>query len=444
MESDPYSPAEGFFNAVSPGEAGGLAAQIVLTAALVLVSATLSASESAFFSLAPSDLDAMAKSHKGNARKATRLMRDPQRLLGTILIGNNLVNIAIVLLSAHVLEAVCNFAAYPVLAFAVQIVGVTFLLLLFGEIIPKVYATAHATRFALFVAPFMTVAHALFAPLSALLAKGGALVDARIRGRERMSLDDLSDAIDLTTGVTDDEEEILKGIVEFNTIEASEIMCPRVDMVTVELGTGFRELVRLIVDSGYSRIPVYHETLDDIRGLLYVKDLLPHLDRGDEFHWQDLLREAYFVPENKMVNDLLDELQEKRIHMAIVVDEYGGTSGIVTLEDLIEEIVGDISDEFDGDEQLYAKVNDTTFLFEGKTSINDFCRVVEYEGEAFDQVNADTLAGLLLEHMGDMPKASDRIEIAGFAFKVESADSRRIKKIEVKLPAPPPEEALGR
>jgi gliding motility-associated protein GldE len=406
---------------------------LIILFLLITVSALVSGSEVAFFSLTPSDVDLLKKKKTKSADKLIQLLQKPKSLLGTILISNNLVNIAIVVLSASLTNMVFDFGQSPIVGFLVKIVGITFILLLFGEIIPKVYATHNGIAFAQTMTLPMTALSVFFRPVSSLLVKGTRIIDSRVKKKETISFDELSDAIDLTSNVTTDEEDILKGIVEFSTIEASEIMKPRVDIVTVDIKTNFKSLLQVITIAGYSRMPVYHNSLDNIKGILYIKDLLPHLEKPETFGWQSLIRPPYFVPENKRVNELLEELQEKHIHMAIVVDEYGGTSGIVTLEDVIEEIIGEISDEFDEEERNHARINENTYLFEGKISINDFCRIVGYDGDLFNDVNADTLAGLVLEQTGEMPKQFDTINIDRFEFKVESVDNRRIKKIQVKI-----------
>ncbi len=429
LDADPY-PAETILRDISL-----LSPEILLGLILIMiflfVSGLFSGSEAALFSLAPSDLEFLRKKNPQKGAKIAKLLNHPSHLLGAILIGNNLVNIAIIILSTYLLNQIFVFDNHPIIGFLVQIVGISFMILLFGEIIPKVYATTKTLDFALIVASPLTVITRIFGPLSKGLAGSVRLINQRITPTETITPEDLSKAIDLTTNVSSEEEDILKGIVEISSIEASEIMRPRIDLVTVEYDTDFADLLDIVRRSGYSRLPIYQENLDNIKGILYIKDLLPHLDKPNSFHWQSLIRPPYFVPENKPINDLLSELQEKHIHMAVVVDEYGGTSGIVTLEDIIEQIVGDISDEYDEEERTFAKINENTYLFEGKTSINDFCHIIDYDGDLFNEVNADTLAGLILEHTGDMPNQYDVVKIANFEFKVESVDRRRIKKVQV-------------
>ena len=400
---------------------------------LLIISALISGSEVAFFSLKPSDILEIKKKQTKNSEILVKLMEKPKNLLGTILICNNFVNIAIVILSVFLVKKIFDFTYAPVTGFLVQIVGITFILLLFGEIIPKVYATHNQQRLAQRMTRFMNFLSVICKPLSSLLVRGTTIIDKKVKPKETISPDDLSDAIDLTSNVTTQEEDILKGLVELTELEASEIMKPRVDMVTVDFTTDFKQLLNLISETGYSRIPVFQDTLDNIKGVLYIKDLLPYLREPETFSWQTLIRPPYFVPENKRINELLEELREKHIHMAIVVDEYGGTSGIVTLEDILEEIVGEISDEFDDDERQHTKVNDNTYLFEGKTSINDFCRIIDYEGDLFNEINADTLAGLILEKTGEIPGRLEKITVKNFEFKVESVDRRRIKTVQVTI-----------
>lgn len=404
---------------------------LVVLTVLIAMSGLISGSEVAFFSLTHSDLEQIKKQKNKKTETIIRLLEKPKNLLGTILIGNNLVNIAIVILSSYLINMVFDFSNSPLTGFLIQIVGITFILLFFGEILPKVYSAHRCTQVAKSMSIPLSWLSIILLPFSSILTKGTTIIDRKVKKNESISSDELSEAIDLTSNVTTEEEGILKGIVEFSSIEASEIMIPRVDIFTVNIKTNFKELVRIISSSGYSRVPVYHNTLDNIKGVLYIKDLLPHLNKPDTFAWQSIIRPPFFVPENKRVNDLLEELREKHIHMAIVVDEYGGTSGIVTLEDVIEEIIGEISDEFDDREITHTRINDTTYLFDGKVSINDFCRIVNCDSDIFNDVNADTLAGLILNETGEMPGLHDIINIEQFEFTIESVDNRRIKQVKV-------------
>jgi gliding motility-associated protein GldE len=310
-----------------------------------------------------------------------------------------------------------------------------------GEIMPKVYATQYALSIVYSMARPMKVLLNIFYPLSSVLVSSTYIIDRRItRRKHSLSMSDLSEAIDITSDASTNEEnrKMLKSIARFGDIDASEIMKARIDVTALDMDFSFNQVMKVIRDSGYSRIPVYRDTFDTITGLLYIKDLLPFTDKGDDFNWQSLLRPAFFVPESKRINDLLSEFQEKKIHLAIVVDEYGGTSGIITLEDIIEEIVGEINDEFDSesDQIPFRKIDEHTYVFEGKTTINDFCKIAEVEDDLFDDVkgDADTLAGLVLELAGRIPVMGEIVSFADYTFCVEAADKRRIKRIKVSLP----------
>jgi gliding motility-associated protein GldE len=319
-----------------------------------------------------------------------------------------------------------------------QIVVITFVIVLFGEITPKVYANRNALWFSKWMSIPLNLSSKLFSPLSYLLTSSTAFIDKRLkRKKEVVSMDEIAEALELTTETDPNEEEqkILKSIVEFGNIDVKEIMKSRVDVVAIEQKLLFEKVIDLVVDSGFSRIPVYKENFDDVIGILYVKDLIPHLDQKSDFKWQDLIRSAYFVPETKMINDLLKEFQDKKIHLAIVVDEYGGTSGIVTLEDILEEIVGDITDEFDDDGNIFSVLDDYNFIFEGKISLNDFLKTVKGEIDYFDGVkgDSDSLAGLILELKGVIPSKGEIIKFAPYIFTIESSDSRKIKRIKVQI-----------
>ncbi|NOX47526.1 MAG: gliding motility-associated protein GldE [Chlorobi bacterium] len=407
---------------------------------LLVFSAAISGSEIAYFFLGPAQLEEIeSKKSKTNALVLS-LLEMPKRLLATILISNNFTNVSIVILGAYVSNRLFDFAGFPILGFIIEVVVMTGVILLFGEIMPKIYATQKPVAFARFMAGPLRFLIKLFHPLSSIMVSTTSIIDKRFARKGRnITMDELSDAIDITADDknSDKETKILKGIVKFTDIEVKEIMNPRMDVTALDAEIPFGEVIRTVIESGYSRIPVYEETFDNIKGILYVKDLLPHLDAKDDLNWLELLRPAFYVPENKKINDLLNEIQEKKIHLAIVVDEYGGTSGIVTLEDIIEEIVGEITDEFDvpGDEIDFKKIDDNKYVFEGKTSINDFCKIVEIEDDIFDDVkgDSDSLAGLILEAEGSLPKKNKIVPIKNFTFKILTVDSRRIKKIEVNI-----------
>lgn len=435
MESEPFQ-AITFSNITVHPISMSIIIYFIIMILLLIASALISGSEVAFFSLSPKSLSKLKKSKVATDSLVLELLDKPKRLLATILIGNNFVNVGIVILSTFITLSIFDFSASPTVGFIFQVIIVTFLLLLFGEIIPKVYATKYALSFAQFMVYPILFMGKIFRPISSFLIYSTSIVNKRIeRKSKNISIDDLSHALDLTSEELEDDKKILKGIVKFGNIEVKKIMKSRVDIVAVDISTEYKSLISTIIDSGYSRIPIYEENFDDIKGILYIKDLLPHLDKKDDFQWSKLIRTPYFVPETKKISDLLEEFQEKKIHLAIVIDEYGGTSGIITLEDIIEEIVGEISDEFDEDETQFSKIDANSFLFEGKTLLNDFYKIIETEDDIFDDVkgDADTLAGLILEIKGEIPKQHEVINYKNYEFKIKAADNRRIKQIIVKI-----------
>ena len=408
--------------------------ELILVILLLICSAFISGSEVAFFSLSPGDLEEFSSKKLKSAGSALKLLMVPDRLLGTILIVNNFVNVGIVILSAHVSSQLFDFTDSPVLGFLLEVVSITFLLLLFGEILPKVYAARQNKQFALIMAGPLVVLDRIFRPISRPLLRISHLFRNK-PGKMHISKGELSDAISLASGENKDDEKILKGIVKFGNIDAREIMKPRIDVVAIDIKTPFRDVIPLIIDSGYSRIPVYSNSFDQIEGVLYIKDLLSHFHKPNSFNWQSLIRPSYFVPETKKINELLEEFQTKKIHLAIVIDEYGGTSGIITLEDILEEIIGDIPDESDNIDISYEKISESEFIFEGKTQLNDFFKVLEIETDPFEDVRgeSDTLAGLILEMTGEIPEKGLTVDHDDFSFIIESADKRRIKRIRVKI-----------
>jgi len=407
---------------------------------LLVASALISGSEIAFFSLGPVHLKQLHSERNPKSELITVLLERPKRLLATILIANNFVNIAIVVISTFIVSNLFNLSTYPLLSFLIQVILVTSLLLIFGEIMPKIYASHDPARFATFMAVSLKNLIKVFYPISSLLVKSSSFIDKTLQKRSsQLSMSELSEAIELTSDDETPEEDrkILKGIVKFGDMLVKEIMKARIDVTAVDISTSYEGLLKMILSAGYSRIPAYTEGFDNIAGILYVKDLLPHLDKEGDFEWSMLLRTAFFVPENKKIIDLLKEFQEKKIHMAIVVDEYGGTSGIVTLEDVIEEIVGEISDEFDTkeDEISFSKIDDKNYIFEGKTLLNDFCKILEIDDRIFDDIKGDseTLAGLILELEGRIPAANTTTIILDFEFKIKKVSKRRIEEILVKI-----------
>jgi len=401
-----------------------------------MISALLSGSEVAFFSLGPRDIGKIKSSKSKRAKAVLRLYNRPERLLSTILVGNNTINIAIIILAAFLSNRLFNFTDTPVLGFIIEVIVITFLILFFGEIMPKVYATKNHIIVTLFMAFPLLFMEKIFRPVTSLLILSSSFVKKRTTLiQKNLSMDDLSDALELTSDELQDEEKILKGIVKFGNISVSAIMCPRVDVTTIDIHSGFKEIIPAIIQSGYSRIPVYSGSFDNVVGILYAKDVLPYTDNHDSFKWQALLRPPYFVPETKKINDLLKEFQVKKIHLAIVIDEYGGTSGIITLEDILEEIVGEITDESDEERELFRQIDERTYIFEGKVLLNDFYKILEIEGDPFEDIRgeSETLAGLILEMTGEIPQKNQIIEHGSYKFLIESADKRRIKEIRVEI-----------
>ena len=407
---------------------------IVVLIALLLLSALISGSEVAFFSLGAGELEELEdESTKHNHIR--ELLSQPEELLGTILISNNFVNVGIVILSTYLLNTFFSPELWsPLLTFIIEILAITGVLLLFGEILPKVYANTARLNFARSVVPFIFRLHKILKPLSKRLSKTINRINIEGRGPS-LSVDDLEQALELTNDEdsTEDEQRILKGIVRFGSTTVKEVMTPRTSVIAIDIKAPFHDTLAHIVDKGYSRIPVYEDQLDQIKGLLYVKDLLPYVDASDNFGWQDLIRTPFFVPESKKIDDLLKEFQQRRIHLAIVVDEFGGTSGVISLEDVIEEIVGEISDEFDDDDLVYSKLDDHNYVFEAQTPLIDFCRVLDLPKDIFESVDgeSDSLAGLVLELAGKFLEKNEEITYEAFTFKVESVDQRKLIRIKV-------------
>ncbi len=416
---------------------------IALLAIVVLLffSGLISGSETAFFSLSPSDIDKINIRGSNRDKAIIQLLGKPKQLLATILISNNFINVSIVILSTYITVNVFNLQANEILIFFFQVVVVTSILLIFGEIIPKILSNNEPVGVATLMVLQLKFLMWFFKPLSSILITSTSFIDKKIGkiGRD-ISMSDLSSAIEITSdpSVTDDEKLILKGIATFGEKEASEIMISRVDITAVDIAMSYSEVIDVVLKSGFSRIPIYTETIDSIVGILYIKDLILYTSTDKNARWQNLIRKpVFFVPENKKINDLLQEFREKKIHLAIVVDEYGGTSGIVTLEDILEEIVGEISDEFDMEplQFKYEKISDTTFVFEAKTPMVDFCKILNIDDDVFDNVmgESDSLGGLILELESKIPKSGSIINFNVFRFEVVDADQRKINKIKVIL-----------
>ncbi|PZW43942.1 gliding motility-associated protein GldE [Mesonia algae] len=409
---------------------------------LLACSALISGSEVALFSLTPSDFDVDEGKISAKQQILIRLLDRPKKLLATILVANNFVNIAIVLLFdalADSLFAGINSVFFGInIRFVVEVVIVTFLILLFGEILPKIYANRNKVKFSHFMAFPLGVLDKLFSVFSLPMRYVTVLIHNKLgKQKSNLSVDQLSQALELTSeeDTTKEEQKILQGIVSFGNTVTKQVMKNRMDVFALNKEQPYKEVIEEIVEQGYSRIPVYEDSIDNILGILYIKDLLPHLDETN-FKWQDLIREAFFVPENKKLDDLLNDFKEKKNHLAIVVDEYGGTSGIISLEDIIEEIVGDISDEFDDEDLVFSKLDDYNFIFEGKTPMKDFYRVIKLEENDFIEEKrgeAETLAGFLLEISGEFPKKNQELKVEHFTFTIEAVDNKRIKQVKLNI-----------
>ena len=424
---------------VYPPSVGAIIA-ISLAVLLLFASGFVSASEIAFFSLSPSDLSEIEEEEHSSDKYITSLLEDSERLLATILISNNFVNVTIIMLCNYFFAEVIDFGHSVILEFLVITVILTFLLLLFGEIMPKIYSAQHTLKFCRFAAPVITILKKVFSPLSNLLVRSTFLVNKCVAKRNyNISVDELSQALELTDkNEISEESNILEGIIRFGGETAKEVMTSRLDMVDLDVNASFDEVLNCVLENGYSRMPVYEDSRDNIKGVLYIKDLLPHLKKGVDFKWQHLIRPAYFVPETKMIDDLLRDFQANKIHIAVVVDEFGGISGIVTMEDIIEEIVGEINDEYDEEERSYVKINESTYVFEAKTLLSDFYKIVKIDSDAFENIegDADTLAGLLLEIKGEFPKLHEKLEYEHYQFEVLEMDARRILKVKVIIGEP--------
>jgi len=403
---------------------------------LLLCSALVSGSEVAFFSLSNEDLEHIEEENSERSKKIIQLVESPKTLLSTILILNNLINIGIVTLTTFVSWSIFGMNATGIIVILVQTIGVTFAIVFFGEIVPKVYANKAKIEFSRVMAPTISLFASILRPISAFLMAFSNILEKRIEKKGySLSVNELNQALELTTEDTPSEEkEILRGIVNFGTLTVKQVMQSRMDITAVDMDMDFHELMDKINKSGYSRIPVYNETIDNIQGILYIKDLLPFIENDEDFQWNELIRKSFFVPENKKVDTLLKDFQHKRVHMAIVVDEYGGTSGLVTLEDLIEEIIGEINDEFDDhDDIFFQEIDPSTFIFEGKVSLNDFCKKLDLDSQVFEEVKgeSESLGGLLLELNSKLPKNGTKIKFDQFTFTVLAVDAKKIKKVKV-------------
>lgn len=411
---------------------------LLVILALLFCSAFISGSEVALFSLSQKDIDDLQETDYNKGLKITSLLNHPKKLLATILVANNFINIAIVIIFSSISEKLFGQITNFSLRFLVEVGLVTFLILLFGEVLPKIYANRNNINFSRKVVLPLMILDKVFSPITIPMRNTTLFIEKKFSAQKtNFSVDQLSQALELTNQeeTTHEEQKILEGIVTFGNTEVSQVMSPRIDIFAIDIEETFKEILPKIVEKGYSRIPIYKGNIDQIEGVLFIKDLIPHIDEKNNFHWQHLIREPFFVPENKKLDNLLKEFQGMKNHLAIVVDEYGGTSGLISLEDILEEIVGDISDEFDDEDIVFSKIDDKNFVFEGKIGLKDFYRIVEIDDTLFEQSKgeAETLAGFLLEISGNFPKKNQKINFNNCTFTIESIDKRRIKQIKVTL-----------
>ncbi len=405
--------------------------------ALLFCSALVSGAEVALFSLSQKDVDETLQEHPSKGKIISKLLEKPKKLLATLLVANNFINIGVVILFLFIGRNLFSAVTSPFLKFSIQVIIVTFLILLFGEVLPKVYASRNNIKFAKWVAYPVAVLDKLLSPISLPMRKVTIYLHNKLgKQKTNFSVDQLSQALELTDSdeSSSEEQKILEGIVTFGNTDAKQVMSPRMDIFALEIEETFATIYSKIIEKGFSRIPVYRDNIDQIEGVLFVKDLLRHIDK-EEFDWKTLIREPFFIPENKKIDNLLKDFQNMKSHLAIVVDEYGGTSGIVSLEDIIEEIVGDISDEFDGDNANFSKIDDKNYLFEGKTNLKDFYRIIDVNEELFETTKgeAETLAGFILEVLGNFPKKDQKITFENCTFTIEAVDKKRVKQIKVTI-----------
>lgn len=412
----------------------GVIIAAALAAILLFVSAFASGSEIAFFSLSPNDINELQPEKSAVDKKISILREDSERTLATILITNNFVNVTIIMLFNYVFSSLITFKQAWIEFLCITVI-LTFLLLLFGEIMPKVYSRQNPLNFCRNHVGSLMFFRSIFWPLENILIRSGSIAEKVVQKESRqLSVDDLEQALELTDKEElKGEQSMLQGIIRFGDETAKEIMTSRQDIVDLDIKASFSEVLRCIVENNYSRIPVYQDSEDNMRGILYIKDLLPHLSKSASFRWQSLIRPPYFVPETKKIDDLLRDFQENKVHIAIVVDEFGGTSGIVTMEDILEEIVGEINDEYDEEEHQYTKLNYNTYVFEGKTLLSDFCKIINVDDDEFADVegDADSIAGLLLELKGDFPSIHEKIDYKQYTFEVVGIEERRISRVKV-------------
>ena len=404
---------------------------------LLFLSAMISAAEVALFSLSPKDVEKLSSDNPKKGKLLDKILQKPKKLLATLLLANNFLNIGVVIIFSIVGSSLFENILSPVIKFVVEVVLVTFLILLFGEVLPKIYASRNSLKFSAFIIVPLSFLDKLLSPISIPMRNISNVLHNKLGNQKsNISVNQLSQALELTSpdDTTTDEQKILEGIVSFGNTDTKQVMSPRIDVFALDITETFSEIYPKIVDKGYSRIPVFEDNIDHIVGVLFVKDLIPHIHKK-EFEWDKIIREPFFVPENKKLDDLLKDFQSMKSHLAIVVDEYGGTSGIVTLEDIIEEIVGDISDEFDDENINFSQIDEKNFIFEGKINLKDFYKITGLEEEPFEakKGEAETLAGFILENLGHFPKKGQKIHFSSTFFVIEAVDKRRIKQIKVTL-----------
>ena len=404
---------------------------------LLFLSAIVSGAEVALFSLSQKDIDEALQENVSKGKIISNLLDKPKKLLATLLVANNFFNIGVVILFSFIGQNIFANISSPVLKFILEIIVVTFLILLFGEVLPKVYASRNNIKFAKRIAYPMAFLDTILSPISLPMRRVTLYLHNKLgKQKNNFSINQLSQALELTDseGTSSEEQKILEGIVSFGNTDTKQVMSPRIDIFALEISESFASIYPKIIEKGFSRIPVYRDNIDQIEGVLFVKDLLPHIDK-EEFDWTTLIREAFFVPENKKLDNLLKDFQSLKSHLAIVVDEYGGTSGLVSLEDVIEEIVGDISDEFDDENLNYSQIDEKNFLFEGKINLKDFYRIIDVDEDVFElkKGEAETLAGFILEILGNFPKKDQKVTFENCVFTIETVDKKRVKQIKVTI-----------
>ena len=391
----------------------------------------ISGSEISFFSLSPSHKNVLRESEINSHKLILKLIQKPKLLLATILVSNITINISLIIISSIFFSDLFNFKNSTI-NFIIQILIITFFILLFGEVIPKTYANKKPLLFSEIMALPVSLLQKLIYPASIVLVRSTNILNPKIKKKSSLSMENLAKAVEITTDTEEKEKKFLEGIIQFGQTDVKQIMRARIDIVSIDVNTDFNDVIKIILDSGFSRIPVYDGNIDQIKGILYIKDLLNHFNKK-KFNWRNVIREPFFVPENKKIDDLLKEIKERKIHLAVVVDEYGGTSGIVTLEDILEEIVGDISDEFDQEDTVYSKLDENTYIFDGKTLLNDFYRLIKIDGSEFEKSKgeSDTLAGFLLEKFEKFPTENQSFKFENFEFIAEKITKKRIVSVKV-------------